>query len=191
MSDDLKPFLPLAPTALHILLCLSAEARHGYGIMQDFVRQSNGQYKLGPGTLYDNLQKLMDHGLVEEHASKMASDDARRRYYAITELGRSVLQADVERLKNVVPKQGDGSSRQHESSLSWCDSYTVAYLGCIQLHFARGLRTRCFRSSMNWSNRANHFLCSSIVLFRSCANESDAAPLIASRATRDRSRDGR
>ena len=102
MNDNLKPFLPLSPAALHILLCLAAEARHGYGIMQDVDLQSNGQYKLGPGTLYDNLQKLMNQGLVAEARRKAANDDPRRRYYELTALGRSVLQADVERLKNVV-----------------------------------------------------------------------------------------
>ncbi|HEY4382379.1 MAG TPA: PadR family transcriptional regulator [Acidobacteriaceae bacterium] len=102
MSDDLKPFLPLAPAALHILLCLAGEPRHGYGIMQDVVEQSNGQYKLGPGTLYDNLQKLMDQGLVEEARKRPAGDDPRRRYYELTGFGRSVLEADVERLQNVV-----------------------------------------------------------------------------------------
>jgi DNA-binding PadR family transcriptional regulator len=102
MRDDPAPFLPLSPAPLHILLCLAGEPRHGYGIMQDVVQQSNGQYKLGPGTLYDNLQKLMDQGLVEEVRRKIAGDDPRRRYYGLTELGRRVLEADVERLKNVI-----------------------------------------------------------------------------------------
>jgi DNA-binding PadR family transcriptional regulator len=102
MEQDPNPFLPLSPAVLHILLSLAGEPRHGYGIMQDVARQSNGQYKLGPGTLYDNLQKLMDQGLVEEIRRKLAGDDPRRRYYGLTDLGRHVLEADVERLKNVV-----------------------------------------------------------------------------------------
>ena len=56
MTEDLKHFLPLSPAVLHILLALSGEDRHGYGIMQEIARQSEGQYKLGPGTLYDNLK---------------------------------------------------------------------------------------------------------------------------------------
>ena len=95
-------FLPLAPAALHILLSLAAEPRHGYGVMQDVSRQSNGQYKLGPGTLYDNLQKLMDRGLVDESRGPAADEDQRRRYYELTPLGRRVLAADVERLRAVV-----------------------------------------------------------------------------------------
>lgn len=102
MREDLRSFLPLPPAALHILLSLAGEPRHGYGIMQDVTRQSNGQYKLGPGTLYDNLQKLMDRGLVHESRRAIADDDPRRRYYELTALGRSVLEADIERLKNVV-----------------------------------------------------------------------------------------
>lgn len=102
MDDDLRPFLPLSPAALHILLCLSAEARHGYGIMREVARQSDGQYRLGPGTLYDNLQKLMNQGLAEEAPRPSADDDPRRRYYRLTRFGRRVLKADIVRLKLVV-----------------------------------------------------------------------------------------
>jgi DNA-binding PadR family transcriptional regulator len=70
--------------------------------MQEVARQSNGQYKLGPGTLYDNLQKLMNQGLVEDAPRQSEDDDPRRRYYRLTAFGRRVLEADVERLKNVV-----------------------------------------------------------------------------------------
>jgi DNA-binding PadR family transcriptional regulator len=70
--------------------------------MQDVVEHSNGLYKLGPGTLYDNLQKLMDQRLVEEVRRKGANEDPRRRYYGLTPLGQSTLSADVERLANVV-----------------------------------------------------------------------------------------
>jgi DNA-binding PadR family transcriptional regulator len=58
MNEDLTAFLPLSPASLHILLSLAGEDRHGYGIMQEIARQSDGQYKMGPGTLYDNLQKM-------------------------------------------------------------------------------------------------------------------------------------
>jgi DNA-binding PadR family transcriptional regulator len=59
MKEDLNQFLPLSPAVLHILLALSGEDLHGYGIMQEVARQSEKQYRLGPGTLYDNLQKLL------------------------------------------------------------------------------------------------------------------------------------
>jgi DNA-binding PadR family transcriptional regulator len=102
MKETLSPFLPLSPASLHILLSLAGEDRHGYGIMQDVARQSDGQYKLGPGTLYDNLQKLMNQGMVEEAARRSTQDDPRRRYYRLTQFGRELLAADIERLEGVV-----------------------------------------------------------------------------------------
>ena len=102
MGEDVNSFLPLSPAILHILLALAGEDRHGYGIMQEVVRQSEGQYRIGPGTLYDNLQKLMDHGLVEEAYRRAHDDDPRRRYYRISPLGRRVLSAEVSRLEEVV-----------------------------------------------------------------------------------------
>jgi DNA-binding PadR family transcriptional regulator len=98
MKEDLSPFLPLSPAILHILLALAAGDRHGYGIMQEVATESGGQYKLGPGTLYDNLQKLMNQALVEEAAAKSPDDDPRRRYYRLSGLGRRVLSAEVDRL---------------------------------------------------------------------------------------------
>ena len=102
MTIDTGSFLPLSPATLHILLSLAGEDRHGYGIMQEVARQSEGQYKLGPGTLYDNLQKLMTQALVEMSPRPPAHDDPRRRYYRLTTFGRGVLSAEVDRLENVV-----------------------------------------------------------------------------------------
>jgi len=65
MKDDVCRFLPLAPASLHILLALAGEDLRGYGIMQEAVRQSEGRYKLGPGTLYDNIQRMVDRSLVQ------------------------------------------------------------------------------------------------------------------------------
>jgi DNA-binding PadR family transcriptional regulator len=102
MPEDFSPYLPLSPATLHILLSLASEDRHGYGIMQEVARQSEGQYKLGPGTLYDNLQKLMAQGLVEEAPGRGPGDDPRRRYYRLTPAGRGVLAAEINRLESVV-----------------------------------------------------------------------------------------
>jgi DNA-binding PadR family transcriptional regulator len=101
MKDDPSSFLPLSPATLHILLSLAAEDLHGYAIMQEVKRQSEGKYKLGPGTLYDNLQKLIQWKLVEQ-LSRRADDDPRRRYYRLTSLGRGVLGAETSRLADVV-----------------------------------------------------------------------------------------
>lgn len=100
MKDDISTFLPLAPATLHVLLALAGEDLHGYGIMQEVSRQSEGQYKLGPGTLYDNLQRLMDQGLV--HEVGRSGEVSRRRYYRLNALGRGVLTAEIARLEGVV-----------------------------------------------------------------------------------------
>lgn len=99
--DEIGHLLPLSSANLHILLALSAEDRHGYAIMREVERQSEGQYKLGPGTLYDNLPKLIDSGLVKEIRKPAANQDPRRRYYRLTAFGKRVLAADIERLKAV------------------------------------------------------------------------------------------
>lgn len=102
MKDQVKDFLPLSPATLHVVLALTTGDLHGYAIMQDVLRQSDGVYKLGPGTLYDNLQKLVRQGLVKELGPKADDDDSRRRYYRLTPLGNSVLAAEISRLEGVI-----------------------------------------------------------------------------------------
>lgn len=104
MKPSPNQFLPLSPASLHILLALAADDLHGYGIMQEVVRQSEGQYKLGPGTLYDNLKKLMQQGLIEETGPRSSDDDPRRRYYHLNASGRAVLSLEVRRLEGVLRK---------------------------------------------------------------------------------------
>src|SRR5579875_2091438 len=101
MKPLTSQFLPLPPAALHILLALAGEDRHGYGIMREVKRQSDGQYRLGPGTLYDNLQRLLDKGLVAESTKAAPNEDPRRRYYRLTNLGRQVLAAEITRLEEM------------------------------------------------------------------------------------------
>src|ERR1700680_3430782 len=102
MKDDAASFLPFSPATLHILLSLAAEDLHGYGIMQEIARQSEGIYKLGPGTLYDNLQKLIQGGRVQELGPRRGDADPRMRYYRLTDAGRDVLRAETARLTQVV-----------------------------------------------------------------------------------------
>jgi DNA-binding PadR family transcriptional regulator len=99
MKEPAAKFLPLNPATLHILLALAGEDLHGYAIMQEVARQSEGRYKLGPGTLYDNLQRLLDQGLVQERAQER---DSRRRYYRLSGLGKGVLAAEISRLESVI-----------------------------------------------------------------------------------------
>jgi DNA-binding PadR family transcriptional regulator len=88
-------FLPLSTAALHLLLALVAKDRHGYGIMQDIAQQSGGVYKLGPGTLDDNLQKLTADRLMQDSENTGTGGAARRRYYRLTKLGREVLTTSI------------------------------------------------------------------------------------------------
>jgi len=108
MKENFDQFLPLSSAALHILLALASEDRHGYGIMREVARQSEGRYKLGPGTLYDNLQKLLDQGIVEERSPRSPGGDPRRRYYRLSRFGRALLATEITRLESVVRE-----ARQH------------------------------------------------------------------------------
>ena len=101
MGRDFTDYLPLSPATLHVLLALTSGDLHGYGILLEVARQSGGAYKMGPGTLYDNIKKLLKLGLVEE--SQAASEDGtERREYRLTVLGGGVLAAETERLAQVV-----------------------------------------------------------------------------------------
>ena len=102
MKPDPDDFLPLAPATLHILLSMAGEPMHGYGIMREVLRQSGGRYNLGPGTLYDNLQRLVKQGMVEEVAGPREDENSRRRYYRLKSLGRRVLSQEITRLEGVV-----------------------------------------------------------------------------------------
>jgi DNA-binding PadR family transcriptional regulator len=93
---------PLSPATLHILLALAGGNLHGYGIIQEVARHSEGGYRLGPGTLYDNLKKLMDSGLVADAPKAASSPDDERHFYTLTVEGREVLRLEVDRLENVV-----------------------------------------------------------------------------------------
>ena len=93
---------PLSPATLHILLALAGGNLHGYGIIQEVKRQTEGRYRLGPGTLYDNLKKLMDSGVVADAPKSASPPDDERHFYTLTSKGRDLLQAEASRLENVV-----------------------------------------------------------------------------------------
>jgi DNA-binding PadR family transcriptional regulator len=97
--DQTSP--PLSAATLHILLALADEDLHGYGIIQKAARQSQRQYRLGPGTLYDNLKKLMDQGLVVDSPTSLNPEDEKR-LYRLTSEGRAVLSTELDRLKNLL-----------------------------------------------------------------------------------------
>lgn len=102
MKDLFDTSRTLSQAALHILLSLAGEERHGYAIMQEILRQSGGRYKLGPGTLYDNLQKLMKERLVEEIENTGTGNEGRRRYYRLTKNGRELVKLEIARWETAI-----------------------------------------------------------------------------------------
>ncbi len=95
---------PLTPAVLHILLALSTQERHGYGIMKQVKTESAGKVNMGPGTLYGSLGRMIEAGLIRESDKKIdpEMDDARRVYYQITGLGHKALAAELDRYREVV-----------------------------------------------------------------------------------------
>lgn len=99
-----EEYLPLSPAVLDIVLALGDDELHGYGIMREVRRRTDGWRRLAPGTLYRSLRQMQERGLVEESDERPdpALDDERRRYYRLTDLGRRVAVAEVERLEGLV-----------------------------------------------------------------------------------------
>jgi len=97
-------FLPLHNNWFHILLSLVGNEQHGYGIMQEVLKRTNGTVRIWPATLYGTLQRLISDGLIEESDERPVAelDDARRRYYKLTRLGRKVLDLEYERLQEML-----------------------------------------------------------------------------------------
>jgi len=92
----------LTPAVFHVLLSLARTERHGYGIQKDVLEQTGGSVRLGPGTLYGTLQRLMALDWVDETDGPGDSGDERRRYYRLTRAGRRALKAEVERMDALV-----------------------------------------------------------------------------------------
>ena len=100
-SSDL---LPLTPAVFHILLAVADAERHGYAIMREVETETDGTLQLGPGTLYGCLKRMLAAGLVEESDERPdpKMDDARRRYYRLTDLGGRVVAAETKRMADLV-----------------------------------------------------------------------------------------
>jgi DNA-binding PadR family transcriptional regulator len=104
MAEDIKALLPLQPTTFHILLSLTDEDRHGYAIILEVARRTQGELKLSAGTLYRSIQRMLETGLIVETRNRPAPemDDERRRYYRITPLGKAVAEAEAGRLRDLL-----------------------------------------------------------------------------------------
>jgi DNA-binding PadR family transcriptional regulator len=100
-----EPRKPLSQPVLHILLALADGARHGYAIKQDVEARTSGSVRLGPGTLYEAIQRLEEGGLIEEGDAKEEPENgqaAQRRYYALTPRGWDVLRDELRHLGAIV-----------------------------------------------------------------------------------------
>ena len=103
-KTDPELFLPLTPAMFHILLALADRERHGYHIMQEVDERTEGKVRLGPGTLYGSIKRMLADGMIEETDERPDPelDDERRRYYRLTDLGLRVARAEAERLERLV-----------------------------------------------------------------------------------------
>ena len=103
-APDPQSQLPLTPVVLHILLALGDErqGKHGYAIAREVEEVTDGQVRMGAGTLYGSIQRMLDAALIEERRTRAASAHERRRYYRITAFGRRVLGLELTRLSEVV-----------------------------------------------------------------------------------------
>jgi DNA-binding PadR family transcriptional regulator len=105
-SSKIRPRALLTPAALHILMSLAEGTRHGYGIKRDVEAATGGALHLGPGTLYEAMHRMEEQGWVEVVDPDTLRDepdfDARRKYYALTDAGRSEMESELERLQEIL-----------------------------------------------------------------------------------------
>lgn len=104
ISPPPEDLLPLTAAVFHILLALADTERHGYAIMDHVAQTTDGQTKMGAGTLYGTIKRLLQSGLIEESDERPdpEMDDERRRYYRLTEFGRRVMTAEAQRYARLV-----------------------------------------------------------------------------------------
>lgn len=103
LPDDLQRLLPLSPAVFFVLFSLSDGPKHGYAIMQESNELSSGKVRMGPGTLYSTLQRLLDLALINEVRGPSTADrDSRRRYYRLTAGGKTILEAELHHMDHLV-----------------------------------------------------------------------------------------
>ena len=102
--DDVDALLPLPPVTFHILMALADGDRHGYAIIQDVETRTDGELRLGAGTLYRSIHRMLEQGLIVESSRRPARalDDERRRYYRLTSFGTAVARAETRRLAQLL-----------------------------------------------------------------------------------------
>lgn len=104
IPEEVQRLFPLSPAVFFVLFALADGHKHGYAIMQEARALSEEQVRLGPGTLYSTIQRLLDLNLIEETESRgePADHESRRRYYKLTRVGRAALDAEISRMESVV-----------------------------------------------------------------------------------------
>src|SRR6185295_13825586 len=106
LSDEVMRLIPLTPAVFFILFALADGEKHGYAIMQQTNKLSDGTFRMGPGTLYTTIQRLLELSLIEEVADK-SERETRRRYYRLTGQGRVLLHLEIDRLGAVLRLAGE------------------------------------------------------------------------------------
>ena len=99
---DIQNTVPLTPVVFHILLALANGERHGYEIMKIVKRDSNDCVKIGNGTLYGSLKRMLVDELIEDVGDRTDETETRRRYYKLTDLGQQLLNAEIRRYNHTV-----------------------------------------------------------------------------------------
>jgi DNA-binding PadR family transcriptional regulator len=104
LKTDSESLLPLTPAVFHVLLALAGGELHGYAIMQEVAEHTDGQIKMGPGTLYGTVKRLLEAQLIEESDERPDPhlDDERRRYYRLTGVGEQAVKAEARRYAEIV-----------------------------------------------------------------------------------------
>ena len=108
-EPDPKSFLPLTPALFHVLLALADGEKHGYAVIKEIRRRTDDRVRISPGTLYAMIKRLVADGLIAESSERPdpALDDERRRYYALTPLGRRVAIAEARRMEETLTMARD------------------------------------------------------------------------------------
>jgi len=103
-KKDIQSYLPLTPALFHVLLALADGEKHGYVISKEIARRTDNEVTLSTGTLYGIIKRLLDEGMIEESDERpdFSLDDQRRRYYRLTRFGRSIAEAEAERMERVL-----------------------------------------------------------------------------------------
>jgi len=103
-SSDIAALLPLPSVTFHILMALAGQDRHGYAIIQEVAARTNGDVRIGAGTLYRSVQRMLEQGLIVETSDRPSPDldDERRRYYRIVSFGADVARAESRRLEQMI-----------------------------------------------------------------------------------------